>query len=100
MLADIAEFSVSLLIEVRSPPSYGILSVRKFRHGVRGLPGSGSHLLHLDFPEVYRFVRENRHSVLRPMDEIVSAGMVADVDPSSLPDLLVQSNLHSTTTVQ
>lgn len=96
MLSDIAEFSASLLMSVRSP-----------LHTCYDLSDHGSGAAYedfivldylfskLDLAGMYRFVRENRQTELVSFTERMPAGVVADVDPSDLSSLVSGDNLEA-----
>lgn len=96
MLSDIAEFSASLLMNVRSPlhTCYDISD-----HG-SGTAYEDFLILDylftkLDLIGAYSYVRENRQTELVSDTESVPAGLAADVDPSDLESLISGDNLVS-----
>lgn len=94
MLSDIAEFSASLLMSVRSP-----------LHTCYDLSDHGSGAAYedfivldylfskLDLAGMYRYVRENRQMELVSFTERMPSGVVANVDPSDLSSLVIGDNL-------
>ena len=94
MLSDIAEFSASLLMSVRSP-----------LHTCYDLSDHGSGAAYedfivldylfskLDLAGMYRYVRENRQTELVSFTERMPSGVVANVDPSDLSSLVIGDNL-------
>lgn len=93
MLSDIAEFSTSLLMSVRSP-----------LHTEYGLSESSEtvyedflvldHIFsNVDLLGAYRQIRDRRHSVMTAYTENVPSGMASGIDPSKLPELIAGDNL-------
>lgn len=94
MLADISEFSASLLMGINSP-LYGEFGLGEVRNDT--LYEDFMLLDHIfgrrDLIGVYNLACSNRHSEMRTVSEMVPAGMAWDVDPSDLSLMTSSDNL-------
>ncbi|MBQ8373463.1 MAG: DUF2357 domain-containing protein, partial [Candidatus Methanomethylophilaceae archaeon] len=94
MLADISEFSTSLLMGINSP-LYGEFGLGEVRNDT--LYEDFMLLDHIfgrmDLVGAYNLVCSNRHCEMRSISETVPAGMARDVDPSDLAFMISQDNL-------
>lgn len=94
MLADISEFSTSLLMGINSP-LYGEFGLGEVRNDT--LYEDFMLLDHIfgnrDLVGAYNLACSHRHSEMRSVSETVPAGMACDVDPSDLTFMISQDNL-------
>ena len=94
MLADISEFSTSLLIGVNSP-LYGEFGLGEVRNDT--LYEDFMLLDHIfgrmDLVGAYNLACSNRHSEMRSVSEMVPVGIAKDIDPSDLVSMISGDNL-------
>lgn len=94
MLSDIAEFSTVLLLTTKSPlHTYYEASRHPETTAYEDFLVLDYLFSKLDFPGIYRHVRDNMYSELISHTESVPAGLASDVDPSDLTSLVYGDNM-------